>query len=1264
MHLFRTLAGALAGLPWLVASAEPVVSVHPYDHRHVYETGATGFTWYWGHLKAASNRDEALRWLFQDLNIDYIRNGFDEAETANDNSDPLSINWSKFDFPQRDTGNDWVYNRAKSLNPRLKTLTYAHSFPNWLRKSDGSPNLSAPNFHAEYAEWLFAQLVEKKAAGVPCDVLDLTNEPDYNNIGKDNVANILKYAVPLLRAWVNDPVRNPYGVEMPKIMAPSCLSASQSKDWITDWAANNADAWNQIDIVSTHQYSSGFEPSAYSAVNDVRGGRPFFQSEMHCGHSSVLNNSSQLPEDSVEDQLEAALVLGRLFSKSVNNGVSVYDYYMGNSPQGSPTSLVYSPYNGTATRRKVYFSFKQLSSMQTRGSNVVKTQITGGVSGYDAIAYHSWGEQKTWLTVTCSQNTSQDILLEVFDQTGNRIPIQRVKTYETSASKNAELVSDEVPATAVQQYRVALPNHCVRTFEISWQRPNRLVASDDWEDPAFMAGGTGWNGGWVRSGSPLPIARSYNKNMAPRFQGNGSSEASIRRTLASPLMGSGILRFKRDVDSLEDGDSAVAEVYDGAWHTVWTATSYSNGTDAIGDADSLDQINVSLAGFGPITQIRFKLLGDGAGDYFHLDDVEIIETSKATDLIWSGDGVNNLWAADATPNWLSGTTSSPFSNGKSVLFTSAGNNAPAIALSGTLTPSSVNVDADEDYTFSGGGAIGGTCTLDKRGSGKLILTSANTFTGGTAMRQGILQIHAGGALGTGPLATSSIDPELGLPTRVVLNSGVTLPNPVIVNATNPGTGQGVLGVTSGSAIFSGAVTITSDTGNGGHIRGPGSGGLLAFTGPLTMTDAASGIVIRDGLVRLSGGGSYAVLAVGAGTTSLGANNGMATGATLRLGGSGNATFDLNGWSQTLAGLERTANIATVTNTSATLSTLTLNSGATPQTFTGAIQGNLKLAIPGGSVVLSGTNAFSGGVNLTGGSLRIDGQLSNSGVTATNASSLGGTGTISGATTMSAGTSLSIGQSVTGTLRFGSSLTLTGASFKAEINSASHSSDLVIVNGAATLASGAALSLADLAATPAVLAAGTKFAIIDYTNGSLTGTFDGLPAGGTITAGPNSFFISYADTSNGLGGTGRYVTLTAFSSTAGYAGWAAGNGITGRAFNDDADGDGLANGLEWLLGGAPLSPDSGGRITATGSAAAGLTFSFDRDAAASGQATLALEWTTDLAAGWPHSVPIGTTSATTAEGVVVTITGDTVSVRIPAVLAPGGRIFARLRAVSP
>lgn len=482
--LFVFITGIfVVGVPPIKVDAEPVIAVSPYDHQHVYESGATGFTNFGGHLKRATNKDEILRWLFVDLNIDYIRTHFNATEAlpgpdaanpaGNDNSAPNSINWSSpnWHFPTSESNNEWVYLQAKPLNPRLKTMTYGAGFPKWLRNADGTPNYSYPNFYAEVAEWMFANIVNlKQNVGIDCDILDICNEPDLS-FGRDNTVNLIQYVVPLLRAWVNDPVHNPYGVKMPKIMAPSCIDTRWSRIWLTDWAANKPDVWNNIDIVSTHQYRNRLSADNFSAVNAIRGIRPFMQSETLTSHI----------DDSRTDErngLDSAVDLGSNFSVAVNNGVSVYDYYMGNGPMLDARSLIKTPWGKAGERRKLYFAFKQLSSMQTRGSNVVPTAISGGVPSYSVVGYHHSGERKTWVTVTNTDITNQPIILRALSPRGSVLPISSVNVYETGGDanlddnvdngNNAALVSSESFSTALPEYRVQLPGKCLRTFEISW----------------------------------------------------------------------------------------------------------------------------------------------------------------------------------------------------------------------------------------------------------------------------------------------------------------------------------------------------------------------------------------------------------------------------------------------------------------------------------------------------------------------------------------------------------------------------------------------------------------------------------------------------------------------------------------------------------------------------------------------------------------------------------------------------------------------------
>jgi len=380
--------------------------------------------------------------------------------------------------------------------------------------------------------------------------------------------------------------------------------------------------------------------------------------------------------------------------------------------------------------------------------------------------------------------------------------------------------------------------------------------------------------------------------------------------------------------------------------------------------------------------------------------LELVSGTAQASLTWNLAGGGN-WDTN-TANWVPGPTTFSNDGTVDVIF----NNIPGgtITISSNMSPNSTTVSAASGTnTFSGGPIASGSLT--KSGAGMLILSSTNTYSGGTTVSGGVLSIQNLSALGSGTAVVNGaqllVDEQEG-----------TLANNLNLRGINTSGG--------GSAFGTGALTFHNDAHNctlsgtvtlAGHttIRGYSAGGMTFFNNPIGGTGnlafEAGGAVQTHVQYWLLCGSSASTYT---GTTRVSANpvTNFPANCVLKLNG-GNlpastvltledvkydatripiAVFDLNGQSQTLAGLARataTGSGVFVNNTSSTNAILTI-SNSVDSTFSGVIgkhtaantgipagSDNITLVKAGpGTLTLTGPNTYIGGTIINGGTLKM------------------------------------------------------------------------------------------------------------------------------------------------------------------------------------------------------------------------------------------------------------------------------------------------------
>ena len=398
-----------------------------------------------------------------------------------------------------------------------------------------------------------------------------------------------------------------------------------------------------------------------------------------------------------------------------------------------------------------------------------------------------------------------------------------------------------------------------------------------------LTGANSYTGPTVVNEGLLSVASSQSGGGAFTVAANAALRFSAVPgvTLNTPqiTLGGDVLEF----DLGANVTPAVPLVSAAAWSAPGAITINILGTNILGTNFVAGQA-IALADFGTVLPTTtLGTLPTGVSGTLSNDNdnavLYLVVTGSARALAWGGE-LNSIWDINNSVNWTNLATGlwdvyleTP-AFGDRVLFDDRAANL-TVDVATDVKPVEMAVNSTKNYSIGGAGKITGSVTLGKYGSGALELTSANSYTGGTLLGAGRLNVGHGEALGSGALT---------------LNGGVTL-----------GTAGGAQVITNSLSFGSGSGNIFIDTTGGDlNLTGPlalGAGLELQKTGPNTLKfgpgnisvigsgmglDVLNGTVVLDGaaftnendgvrlqadgadvsMVRITNGGIWSIGTVG------------------------------------------------------------------------------------------------------------------------------------------------------------------------------------------------------------------------------------------------------------------------------------------------------------------------------------------------------------------------------------------------------------------
>ncbi|MCG8389392.1 MAG: T9SS type A sorting domain-containing protein [Cytophagales bacterium] len=461
-HVLKGLVAMAMMIPGLSAQAQPgdsgleldgahiILNAEEYHQVFIGIGGSVSFYSQYFSLSDA-DREAVLRLLAVDLNLKFAKNYVGDLP-ANDPSE----------FENSRT----YWADLKRHNPDINFQLTVNNLPDHLEGDGEGHDPTIAGVLDSIANYYFKALEYYHNEGLSVLQLDVLNERGLS----EKTTDLFDIGIDKLREIINDPAKNPNGVPMPQVCGPSTWSAASPPKWIEDWKQNRPNAWNNVDVVTTHGYQQGtFEN--YKAIFDVAEGKPFYNNEQTgkiqddegTGPNAVDDLARQFVQGEEPDHIGDVSIAMRM-SDVINAGGNAFFPFRLTNRNGNNAALV-GTRNGTYTPSKIYYGVKHISSIQPDSSyRVGNTSML--TDDYRIVTFRKPGEDTVYVHVTNVWPETRPVKIAVGDG-GKAFGIKSVVAWTSNETMEFEEVWNEAFDLSTNAIEFTITPHSVNSFKLA-----------------------------------------------------------------------------------------------------------------------------------------------------------------------------------------------------------------------------------------------------------------------------------------------------------------------------------------------------------------------------------------------------------------------------------------------------------------------------------------------------------------------------------------------------------------------------------------------------------------------------------------------------------------------------------------------------------------------------------------------------------------------------------------------------------------------------